>query len=83
MEPLKISGANQYFGPPSDWQDTYERACGNLHVRVVGSSCQSAWRPTPDELAVLNAGGSVILEILGGQPPVALWVSDAMERIAN
>ena len=34
--------------------------------------CQSAWEPTPRELAILNAGGSVILSIIGGQPPVML-----------
>jgi hypothetical protein len=79
MEALKISGATHFFGPPAGWQDTDERTCGYLHVRIDGNSCQSAWRPTPDELAALNAGGSVILEIIGVQPPVALWVSDEME----
>ena len=32
---------------------------------------ESAWEPTPDELALLNAGGTVVLRIIGWQPPVA------------
>jgi hypothetical protein len=49
--------------------------CGRLHVRVLpGKVCESAWEPTPDELAALHAGGSVILSVVGGQPPVMLSV---------
>lgn len=34
----------------------------------------SAWEPTPADLEALNAGGSVVLRVLGVQPPVALYV---------
>ncbi|WAJ29316.1 hypothetical protein [Antarcticirhabdus aurantiaca] len=38
----------------------------------------SAWRPTPEELALLNAGEPVLLRVLGvGHPPVMLWVEGA------
>jgi hypothetical protein len=43
---------------------------------------ESAWEPTPEELAHLNAGGSVILRVLGGQPPVALYVEPPAEESA-
>lgn len=34
---------------------------------------QSLWEPTPDELAELNAGGVVVLTIVGtSHPPVEL-----------
>ena len=34
----------------------------------------TAWEPTPQELAMLNAGGKVHLQVLGtGHPPVSLW----------
>lgn len=34
----------------------------------------SAWEPTPQELAMLNAGGKLMLRVMGNQhPPVALW----------
>jgi len=36
----------------------------------------SFWRPTEEELQVLNAGGSVVLHIFGtAHPPVALGVT--------
>lgn len=36
----------------------------------------SFWRPTEEELQVLNAGGSVVLHIFGtAHPPVALGVA--------
>ena len=40
-------------------------------------SMVSAWQPTPDELARLNAGASVHLRVVGaGHPPVSLEVGD-------
>lgn len=37
----------------------------------------TAWQPTPDELARLNAGASVHLRVLGtAHPPVMLDVGD-------
>lgn len=39
---------------------------------------QSVWTPSPDELAALNAGANVLLEVVGkGHPPVMLSVGDA------
>lgn len=52
----------------------------SLWVRVVpdddlGIVVESAWEPTPGELELLNAGGVVVLRVLGGgQPPVQLTV---------
>lgn len=41
-------------------------------------SMVTAWEPTPDELALLNAGAPVLLRVLGtGHPPVMLTVGEA------
>lgn len=41
-------------------------------------SMLTAWEPTPDELARLNAGAPVLLRVLGsGHPPVMIEVGDA------
>lgn len=38
---------------------------------------RSAWEPTPDELARLNAGAKVILTVVGtAHPPVTIEVGD-------
>lgn len=68
MEAVKFEGANVTYTAPG---------CGDLPARaelVDGRlSVTSAWKPSEEDLAVLNGGGYVCLNVLGGQPPVALW----------
>lgn len=72
----RIKGANVLMAPPPNWDETRDGACIRLWVRYDYDThvVQSAWEPTPDELRCLNAGGSVILSVVGGQPPVMLYV---------
>lgn len=68
MEPVNFTGANVTFTAPG---------CGDLPARatqVDGKlNITSCWKPSEEELAALNDGGYVCLNVLGGQPPVALW----------
>jgi hypothetical protein len=79
--PRRISGSTHALGAPKDWDNAVDGNCCTLHVRWVqegGHMCaQSAWEPTPAELAMLNNGGSVVLSIVGGQPPVMLSVEES------
>lgn len=74
----RISGATKVLGPPEGWDADKDGACTKLAVRIVNDGeadiFQSAWEPTPDELAKLNAGGVVILSVYGAQLPVVLAV---------
>lgn len=81
MIPRRIFGANRLFGPPRDWDEQQSGPCTRLHVRINpdAGTCASAWEPTPEELAALNAGGSIVLTIHGGQPPVSLHVETPEE----
>jgi len=76
MNKALIEGATNNPGAPAGM----EERCGTLPIRVVpdGNSiiCQSAWKPTPEELAVLSDGGYVVLHVWGWQVPVALTVAD-------
>lgn len=38
---------------------------------------RSAWKPSPEQLAMLNAGGCVFADWAGGQPPCNLDVGPA------
>src|SRR5487761_574469 len=88
----RILGANHYLGAPAGWAPEKDGKCGHLAIRTQGNPrhgdgwCESAWEPTPAELEALNAGGSIILRIVGWQPPVALYVEaqprDAVEAPA-
>lgn len=71
MEPVKFEGANVTYTAPG---------CGDLPTRAEAEkgrlSVTSCWKPSAEELAILNAGGCVCLNILGGQPPVSMWVQE-------
>lgn len=69
---------NAVLGAPAGW-DQKELPCGALPI--TRTECQgvpavvSFWRPTPEELAALNVGGSVALWVMGyTMPPVSLGV---------
>lgn len=79
MIPRRISRATHYLGAPQGWAPAKDGHCSHLAVRASGDVCESAWEPTPAELAALNAGASVILRVVGGQPPVALYVEQQNE----
>jgi len=75
----RIEGATNYLGAPPGWDPERDGHCSHLAIRREGNVCYSAWEPTPEELAKLNAGGSVILGVVGGQPPVSLSVAAPTE----
>lgn len=78
MMALAIHGATHRFGAPEGHDPVTDPHIYALMVRVTEEAgftkCESAWEPTPAELASLLAGGRVILTVLGGQVPVNLRV---------
>jgi len=72
MIPRRIRGANAQYGPPEGWDEARDGPCTKLWARKEGLTVSTAWEPTPAELSILNAGGSVVLTVLGGQVPVHL-----------
>lgn len=70
-----IKAYTNVFKPPRGWDAEEDGSCSDLHVRITGDQIfQSAWEPTPKELEIINNGGSIVLTVWGGQPPVALTV---------
>lgn len=71
MEPVKFEGMNVTYVAPG---------CGDLPTLVTEEngrpSVNSCWKPSAEDLAVLNAGGCVCLNVVGGQPPVAMWTQE-------
>lgn len=66
--------ANLTLKAPEDWDVEANGPCEDLHVYAKDGTITSVWKPTPEELAELNAGGGVALTIYGrSMPPVALW----------
>ena len=84
MIPQRINGATRYLGAPKGWEPDKHGHCGHLAIIDVHPEGEtqpvmiSAWEPTPGELAALNAGQPVYLQIVGtAHPPVMLWVEVA------
>ena len=76
MIPRRIANANLYMGAPEGWKPEDDGDCIHLAVRSDGRIFQSAWEPTPSEIAAINAGASIVLSVVGGQPPVMLQVEE-------
>lgn len=73
MEAVKFGGMNAVFTAPGcdplPAMQSKDEATGHENVTSV-------WKPTPEDLEILNAGGCVCLSIWGGQPPVSMWTQD-------
>jgi hypothetical protein len=81
MQKIQHPSNNGVLGAPADW-DQGELPCGALPITRthVGDlpAVVSYWRPSVEELAVLNAGGSIALWVVGAtMPPVMLDVEMA------
>ncbi|MGK5020739.1 hypothetical protein [Janthinobacterium sp. LB2P10] len=81
MQKIQHPSNNGVLGAPAGW-DQGELPCGALPITRthVGDlpAVVSYWRPSVEELAVLNAGGAVRLWVMGAtMPPVMLDVDGA------
>lgn len=73
MDFVTIPGHTRVLGAPKGWNNE-EVPVGSLPVAEVVSGGEkwmvSAWKPSAEELAQLNANGSVHLWIMGNYHPV-------------
>lgn len=81
MNRVQHPSNNGVLGAPAGWSQA-ELPCGALPITRthVGDlpAVVSCWRPSVEELAVLNSGGSIALWVLGASmPPVSLEVETA------
>lgn len=61
------------WGAPKDWAPE-QGICNGLPARLENTNAGyfwvSAWEPTPEELKILNGGGSIHLGVSAHQHPV-------------
>ena len=74
MKPVRFEGMNTIYTAPDcmNLPTMAEERDGKLEV----TSC---WKPSAEDLEILNAGGCVCLCVRGGQPPMALWAQVVAE----
>lgn len=76
----QVEGATTTLVAPKDWDAKRNGECMDLPIRqeVVNGSLPaltSAWLPTAEELAKLNAGAPILLRVIAREhPPVMLDV---------
>ena len=79
MEKCYVRDQNADFVKPEGWDESKDGVCGQLPIRreQIGRRTYhfSNWRPSAQELAILNAGGVVELCCVGVQPPVSVGVT--------
>ncbi|MBN8749489.1 MAG: hypothetical protein J0I65_18510 [Variovorax sp.] len=78
MNPIKHPSNTRMLAAPPGWdEDLKVEPLGITDQIVEGVPCVwSFWRPDVEELAALNAGGDVVLSIVGrNMPPAALMVT--------
>lgn len=79
MKPVEFEQQDIILGPPPDME---RGTCGGLPIRRltndIGPTMESYWKPSAEDLKMLNEGGHVRLNVYGhGHPPV--WV-DVMPK---
>lgn len=87
MNPVRVSEATETLKPPAGWDDGDPHLPRGVELPVRrsenGFQMTSWWRPTPEELETLNAGGVVELVCVGtAHPIVALGVADPVLEAA-
>lgn len=75
------------INPPEDWEQDDTR-CVPLHVEYGEHAypglptIKSIWVPSPDERALIAAGGNIVLFLVGKKhPPIAVMVTQ--ERVLD
>ena len=88
MIPARIADTTVVIGEPIGWDKDRDGPCAGLPIRISMSEghpiMESAWEPTPAELAALNNGGKVYLRVVGSShPPVMLYALGPGEQEAE
>lgn len=77
MDYVNFRGVNAVLRAPKNWDTAANGPCGDLPVCAHDHGLTSVWKPSPEELAALNAGGGVMLTIASSvHPPVMMQVID-------
>lgn len=95
MRPMIIRGFTNILKAPPGWNAEKHGPIVDLHIRGIVEhglhAMQSIWLPSREDIALINAGCPIMLEVLGridktGHPPVMVKVgavSDLQVMAAN
>lgn len=81
MENVDFPESNGGLGAPRNWNEAKEGPCGYLNTHHDGRDWTSCWKPTDEDLKILNGGGCIYLGVCTGdrpQPPVSMYAGHRM-----
>lgn len=73
MNSVPLENPDRRLGAPRDWNHETDGICHTLDIWDRDGFMVSGWRPTPTELAKLNAGEPLFLHIQGRVHPVVAF----------
>lgn len=84
MNPMNINGCRM-FGAPKDHDPAKDPPIGKLPVLVDEETRTfvSFWKFTDAERARIAAGHNIALSVLGGQPPVLLFLTSLIGPVVE
>ena len=78
MHAVKFNGVTNVLNAPPNWDEATMGPCAALPVMVDQYGITSVWKPSEEELALLNAGGGIALTIASTvHPPILLQTLSA------
>lgn len=84
MKIVEFEGQTRLLGAPKGWDQKGGVECGFLPVEDVNingvAGIRSYWKPTPEEIKLLQAGYYIALDVIGPTTsPVCISVGDCKE----
>lgn len=79
MEILNTKHTNANLGAPADWDEEKHGKCLTLPClrNDDTNTFSSFWRPSKEDLAILNEGGCLMLTVVSSShPPVGVFAVD-------
>lgn len=70
MIPHHFHGQTHVLEAPQGWDHKERGECGCLPIMARDGYLTSVWRPSADELTMLNSGGGIVLHIAANAHPV-------------
>lgn len=70
MKAIKLDNPSRSLGAPPNWNAERDGVCNTLDIWDRDGAMISGWRPSPAELAKLNAGDPLFLHIFNNSHPV-------------
>lgn len=83
MNPVQFEGANLCLKAPEGWDEEKNGPCADLHVLSANAMMHSVWKPSEEELAILNAGGGVVLTIHSDKHPAVSLSTTELQVIKD